>query len=265
MNRMPACLGLALLAAACAPGVDTTPPKPSPGVARGAPPTPGSLVGTEWELALLDHAPTAPGTRATLQFDAGRLGGYGSCNWYGATWTARDGGLRIGAVESTARGCPDPAMAQEVALVAALGRVAASRRSGERLQLVDDVGNTLLEWTPRTIAAMAPADLVGTRWRWTAAAPVGVRAVVLEFVDGESLRGFAGCRGYAGTYRARGDRIGITSLAMDDTECHEGTAAGQLEGAFLEGIGELETWRLAGDRLQLGRVDGGVMEFVRER
>jgi heat shock protein HslJ len=227
---------LALGVAACGPQAD--PVAVDPPAAKAA-----AIVGTEWELARIGAAAPATGTRVTLQFDADRLGGYGGCNWYGATWSSRDGAMRIGQVESTARGCAGPVLAQEATLFATLQRVG-------------------VEWTPRAVAAMDPADLAGTRWRWQAPGAAQVR---LEFVDGRRLRGFAGCRDFHGTWRGRGDRLAVDTLAMAQTDCARGEAAQALEGRFIDAFDAIETWRLDGDRLTLRNADGAAVEFVRER
>ena len=84
---------------ACSPAGTPAPPERLP-----------SLAGTEWRLVAIEGAEIAPGPNVTLEIEGGRLGGHATCNWYGSEYVAEDGRLELGLVESTARGCADPAL-----------------------------------------------------------------------------------------------------------------------------------------------------------
>ena len=237
-------------------------------VAEEAPSTSSSLTeldGTEWVLASVDgHAPIA-GSHVSMRFEKGTMGGYGGCNWYGSSYTRSGVSLRFGAIEATARACgePDGVMRQEADLHAALRAVTAHELAPDRLEL-SGAGRVLV-FTRRTPLPMNPADLPGTRWtlRRVRGEPVAAEpAITLELGDG-TMRGFAGCRTYEGTYSAVGDRLQVSSIVMGDTECPAGEEALAREHRFLDVLGEVERYRLAGDTLEMTTAGGRSMELVR--
>ncbi|MBX3724846.1 MAG: META domain-containing protein [Xanthomonadales bacterium] len=89
----------------------------------------------------------------TLEFlSDGRVAGHAGCNRYSsqAQWLPPDG-LRFGPAAATKMACMDEAvMAQEVAFLQMLGRVAAWRREGSELVLLaaDGTGLARLEPSP---------------------------------------------------------------------------------------------------------------------
>ena len=83
----------------------------------------GDLTGTSWTLIQVDQdQPVAPGTEITLNFADGSLNGKSGCNQYSGGVTS-DGGqnLQAGQLVTTLMACPEPAMSQETAYLAALG------------------------------------------------------------------------------------------------------------------------------------------------
>jgi heat shock protein HslJ len=256
MPPPPPWLAAALLAAiACGPRVAPAPPPP--------------LAGSEWVVAALGGAPVIAGTNVTLRFSGGGAGGYGGCNWYGGRYTRADSALDIAEIASTARGCLRPAGVeeQEQRLFRILERVASYRVAGGRLLLADSAGDVLLEAAERERAAMDPAGLVGTRWRLHAVGDTVQRtdpAITLDLTATE-ISGFGGCRGYDGTYVARGDEIGVTSIAMRDTECDAGEAANLREGQFTTDLSEAANYRVSADSLVLLTVSGRRLVFAARR
>jgi putative lipoprotein len=221
---------------------------------RAAPPEqPPSLSGTEWRLASLGGALLAAGAEVTLEIDDGRLGGYSGCNWYGAEYAEVDGRLDVGQTEGTARGCADAALdQQEAAYLRSLGEVASYRTTERELVLEDERGRELLRFTRHVPLAMDPAELVGTRWRLleTDGAPPPERvAVSLEFGEA-TFQGFAGCRGFTGAFGAEGEKIHVTRLAMNDTECADASLH-DAEHRFLSVLSEAARYRLGDGRLVL--------------
>ena len=246
--------GLSLLAlAGCGPAAPS-----------GRPEAPRSLAGTEWRLVELAGAAPVPGPDVTLEIDEVRLGGYAGCNWYGAEYVAEGGRIEIGQAEGTARGCAEPPLEeQEAAYLRALGEAASYRVSGGELVLADRRGRDLLRFRRHLPLAMDPADLAGTGWRLVAidgAPPPGVVTIVLRF--GEStIEGFAGCRGFTGTYGARGEKIHVTSLGMTETECTDADRH-EVEHRFVSRLSESARYRLGGGRLELSTDSGGALAFV---
>jgi heat shock protein HslJ len=84
----------------------------------------------------------ATGTKITAVFDAtGTLSGSASCNQYSATYDASANTIKISnSIATTRMACPEPAMQQEAAYLAALGRATVYRIESNRLELRDAGG-----------------------------------------------------------------------------------------------------------------------------
>ncbi len=111
-------------------------------------PTPAAdgLGGTEWLLTLLNSHRPAKDTRITLEFNNGVIEGQSGCNYYGATYEAKQGHLKLTRLGVSDMACPEPAgvMEQEAAYTRLLLRAANYRVSGDRLEIQDKRGKTLL-------------------------------------------------------------------------------------------------------------------------
>jgi heat shock protein HslJ len=227
------------------------------------------LEGTQWIVSSLNGRALVDGSRITLAFADSTVGGYAGCNWYGTRYSVSGSNIRFEMAESTARGCMDPPGVgeQEAAYLAALRRVVTHRVAGDRLELLDRDESVIVSMTPRARAAMDPADLAGTRWRLRSVNDTMRAAdslLTLE-LSATEISGFAGCRRYTGTYGARGDEIGVTSLTMETTECDSGRVALLREGEFTTDLSEATTYRLLGDSLELNTVGGRRLVFTARR
>ncbi|MBQ4414486.1 MAG: META domain-containing protein [Methanomicrobium sp.] len=111
--------------------------------------TGSGLIGTEWVLESIANEtglqPVPNGVTVTLKFDEKTLGGSGGCNGYGAVYTADGNKLSINqeSFMSTMMYC-DFSSPTEAAYKAALTKVASYKLSGDKLELYDENGNTLL-------------------------------------------------------------------------------------------------------------------------
>jgi heat shock protein HslJ len=140
VNRIPALI--AALGVAC-------------GLA-GPSPSGGDLAGTRWILTSLRGEAPLAGTRVTLIFDEGSVGGSAGCNQYSgrATWTDK-GALTVSEVAATAMAClgPEGVMEQEAAFASALQEAATYRVQGDRLEIGGASGETILAFK------LEPADV----------------------------------------------------------------------------------------------------------
>ncbi len=120
--------------------VQVTPTMPVPT------PAPDRLGGTEWLLTSLDGRRPAKDTRITLEFNNGVIEGQSGCNYYGATYEAKQGRLKLSRLGVSDMACPEPAgvMEQEAAYTRLLLRAANYRVSGDRLEIRDKRGKTLV-------------------------------------------------------------------------------------------------------------------------
>ncbi|NIN65877.1 MAG: META domain-containing protein, partial [Anaerolineae bacterium] len=104
-----------------------------------------------------------PDTEITAQFEAGEIGGSAGCNRYFGSYGVEGDKLTIGPLASTEMYCyPDEVMDQERAYLAALGGAASFKVEGDRLEIADSAGRTVL-----VFAVWQPAPLTGTAWQMT--------------------------------------------------------------------------------------------------
>jgi len=95
----------------------------------GSPAPPEPLPqGTLWRIRTASGPdgqprPIPEDVEATLRFEAGRVAGTGGCNRFSAECRIDGQRLEIGPIASTMMACPDPAMAAEARVFAALGAV----------------------------------------------------------------------------------------------------------------------------------------------
>lgn len=234
--------------------------------------TPGGnepLDGSQWIVSELNGLPIIDGSNITLHFTAETLGGYGSCNWYGARYTTTGDTIRIEGPESTARACLSPPGVgeQEAAYFRALRDVARHRLDDDRLELLNAASDVVIRLTPRQRSAMNPADLAGTRWMLRSVNDSVLASDTSLTLDltAAALSGFAGCRRYTGTYGATGDEIRITSLTMASLECDRAQVALLREGQFTTDLSEATYYRLSSDSLLLVTAPGRRLVFVPRR
>ncbi|HYH81278.1 MAG TPA: META domain-containing protein [Longimicrobium sp.] len=255
-----------LLAAACGAGPDPRAASSSapPGASGGERTvTAERLPGTEWMLVSTNGTRPLPMPPLTVMFDDTTFGGYGGCNWFGGRYTAGGDTLRLREISSTARGCSPPIADQEARFIRALGDAWTVHQSADSLRLHAG-GGVVLEFVRRRLRAMDPAQLQGTRWRLVSIGnrPAESLRATLSFTR-DSLRGFAGCRDFTGTYHAVGHRIGVTSLAMRQMECADDRLLRE-EGDFTTALSESRDFQIERSSLLLLPVSGEVLRFERE-
>lgn len=111
--------------------------------------TGNDLAGTQWRLTELNgRAPLAAGDPITLGFEsADQAGGNSGCNSYGGSYRIAGSNLTFGALASTKRACAEAGlMAQEAALLQALGAVITYELSNGQLTLKDSSGAVVLRF-----------------------------------------------------------------------------------------------------------------------
>jgi len=124
---------LTLLLIGCAPLTDT---------AKAV-----SLEGTDWTLTAMSGKAPVADSQITLTFEQGSASGSAGCNQYRSATTTDGSKLAFGMTSSTKRAClAQDRNVQETAYLEALTKVAAYEVSGDRLELRDAAGKTLLEF-----------------------------------------------------------------------------------------------------------------------
>jgi heat shock protein HslJ len=114
---------------------------------------PVALIGTKWMLETLRGQPLIDGLTITLEFDeqpSERLRGSSGCNNYGARYLATETTFSVAdGVETTLMACETPAgvMEQEETYTSALMEVRTYRVVGDRLNMAEEEGDTVLVFT----------------------------------------------------------------------------------------------------------------------
>ena len=95
------------------------------------------LEGKTWKLAAIDGRPPVPGSRPTVSFNRGQVGGSAGVNQFGGTYRASGSIITLSDISSTLMASADPALnAQEQTILSALQGQVAYRVSGSQLELV---------------------------------------------------------------------------------------------------------------------------------
>jgi len=111
------------------------------------------LAGTEWELVTLNGKDLIGGTTITLEFTEMYLGGQMGCNGYGGSpdsgkyHAKSDGTFTLGSPFAvTVQLCTEPEgiMEQEAAYIEALMSAARYKIVGDRLEIENEAGETIL-------------------------------------------------------------------------------------------------------------------------
>lgn len=106
------------------------------------------LIDVLWRITSIGGKPAVGERPPTFSITAdSRAGGNGGCNNYFAEADFTDG-LSFGPAAATRMACPEPLMAQEAALFAALGAVADYETDGHSLRLLDAAGIPLIGLVP---------------------------------------------------------------------------------------------------------------------
>jgi heat shock protein HslJ len=245
----------ALLAASVAAGCST--------VFAGSDASPG-LDGSAWVLSELPGKALVPHSSSTLQFAAGRASGSDSCNRFAGAYTQDQSALSFGQLISTQMACPAAVMEQARAVTTALSSARSHRISADTLELLGADGKTLAVYKAQ------PMQLAGTEWtasginngKGGVASLVAGSAVTLAFgVDGRAS-GSAGCNRYTASYESARDTLKFGAAAATRMMC---ATAGVMEQeqAFLNALGEVATFRMEGDRLELRGADGALAASFR--
>ena len=216
-----------------------------PDPARPAGTAPSALLDTEWRLAAVDGVPSVslPGGEAlvTVTFTdsdreepwEGALGGFDGCNAFGmdVRLDGDPGGpggaaFRAGGVTSDAMACGEPGTHVSDRMHIGLGSSRRVRLSDGRLTFTDSLGAERVAFVPRPVRTVDSLSVTAGRWRLDPVASTVTNSYggppgryTVDFVPGGTYRGEAGCRTFSGDYVLDGDRLSVTSYALDDGAC----------------------------------------------
>jgi heat shock protein HslJ len=227
-------------------------------------PAGSSLDGTQWSLRNSASFDTM-GVAVTLEFADGRVSGTGGCNNYGGPYRVSGSNLTIGPeLVSTKIACPAPADGVEQRYLEVLPTVKQYRVAGDKLQLADADGKTLLEFTKADPQAALLGTWIATSiYTGTAIEGVTGDATLTADFQAKTVSGDGGCNGFNGPYTAAADEITIGPLASTMKACVDEALSTQ-EQHYLAALQLAKTYRVRGDTLELQR-EGGTIAVTFER
>jgi heat shock protein HslJ len=226
-----------------------------------------ALQDTGWTLTLLQGQNPVEGSLITLHLGQQGFEGYAGCNHYGGEYEVAGGGsLAFAQLSITEMDCPAApgVMEQERAYVEVLWSAAAYRLTGDRLEIQDGGGQTILVFGRQEAYEGNPADLLGTAWQLVSMdgqPPVDGSTITLAFPDAYRASGFGGCQNYVTTYQATGSELRFEYLGMLWPMCPDEVLLEQ-EGTYTSMLGWTTDFRLHEGQLALRTIRGEVLTFA---
>jgi heat shock protein HslJ len=224
------------------------------GCGRGDDNANGGLANTEWTVIAIDGIATIVGAQPTMAFAPdGTLSGTSGCNQFSGRFRTDADRITVGQLSSTEMGCEADRMAQETAFSTALS-AATQWRQTEAGQLELSGVVILLAVPSSRTEAPTPAVAPAGAWELVELGPTADLADLvptIEFGPVGTVRGFAGCNRFDGTYTLDGATIAFGNLASTKMACER--PAGAVEAEYLSALGGVSTWQIGADgRLLLG-------------
>ncbi len=192
---------------------------------------------------------------AIFRFEGGTMAGSAGCNRLMGVFTVNGEGLGFEPrVSSTMMACPDPLMAQEQAVSAALAGVSSYRFDAKLLELLNASGEPLLRFD-----ALEPSPLTEQTWGLTGynngkQAIVSVlkdTEITLELRDDGTLGGSDGCNRYMSGYTLEDQKLSIGPLATTRMACRGPDGAAEQAAAYARALETVAGYRIEGSELTL--------------
>jgi heat shock protein HslJ len=188
-----------------------------------------------------------------MRFEQNRVSGFSGCNRFTGSYSVDGDVLTLSQLAGTMMACPEPAMALESALRAALGTPLRYAFAGIRLSLKPASGDPLV--------FVAEAQTLDGDWKVTGFnngrdAVVGLAGdapITLSFEKG-GVSGNGGCNTFRGGYTVDGQSVKIGPLASTRMACPD--PAMRQEREFLAALESAVKWSVEGDTLDMHREDG---------
>lgn len=103
-----------------------------------------ALNGSAWDLIFIDQTPTLKGTKLTVKFAEGQIGGSAGCNSYSGSYKVNGEKISIGPIAMTMMACVDPGvMEQEQTFLAYLQNAQSFKLNEGELLILSSYGKAL--------------------------------------------------------------------------------------------------------------------------
>lgn len=100
---------------------------------------------TSWLLTAIDDTPTLEGTKVTVEFSDGQIGGSSGCNSYGGSYETKGEKITTSSIIMTMMACVEPSvMEQEQTFLQYLQDAQTFQISGKQLQIFNSNGKALI-------------------------------------------------------------------------------------------------------------------------
>lgn len=230
-------------------------------------PAPDALTARGWLLAAsTDLGVPSRRVAVTADLDTGHISGNGGCNSYRGRYTVQGTKMTIGSdIASTKAQCEPGSSAVEAAYLKRLRQVKSYAIEGDTLTLFGVGDQALLVYT----ASAGPDAITG---QWTAISyytGTAVQAVIpgsppTARFDRGQVTGDSGCNNFSGPYEVTDTSILIGPFSPTLTACVDPARQTQ-EQQYLAALEHAATYRVAGNRLELQRRDGGIAAVFGKR
>jgi heat shock protein HslJ len=201
--------------------------------------------------------PLVRATKISLTFQAGTISANAGCNTISGAARLDAGRLVVGALATTAIGCPQPLADQDTWLANFLTSRPALTLQGPTLTLHGSTA--ILTLTDRKVAE-PDRPLAGTHWvadtvidRNTASSVPPATANLILTTDGH-VSGNTGCRGFSGSYTATATTVTFSSLGTGKRSCASDTV--RMDRAVLAALTGTVTYHIDAGRLTLTAASG---------
>jgi len=227
------------------------------------------IEGPMWRMidyAGAQGARTTPSNRTAIRFTGGGMTGTGGCNRIGAEYTITGEQLTIGATNSSMRACLGDANMHESAFLSLLTSVRAFLIADGRLTLRSSTGDALLVFEPEV-----EKSIFGRAWsvqnynngRGAITTVLRGSSLAMTLAEDGGVTGNAGCNTFRSSYTAAGTTLTLAPAAATKKMCGEPAGLMLQETAFLAALGQVASYYVEDDTLQLRDASGAIVLMLR--
>lgn len=223
-----------------------------------------------WEL-VNGYGQAARNSTAFVEITDHRFTGNTGCNSMFGNVTVRGNRIDFSSIGSTRRKCKMlPGSIPEATFIKGLNDAVRYSNSGNRLNLIDRRGRTILRFRAATGPDTgARLHLEDRKWMLESIAGrqtfAPITGVFVNFDrNKQSAGGNTGCNVFGGSYRAVGSTISITEIISTMRACEEGGKM-EVEREFLDGLRRADRFEIRDGRLYLYRASRLLLTLRGER